>query len=531
MQGPLDLEEICAAPNISEVVPLTRSGLELFIAQHPDRTDATFALANILLQSGEYESAASLYLRALESGEHSAALHCNLGVLFRLQGTLPDAASHLRRALEISPDLAAAHYHLAQVLLADGSAAAAKTKLEQLVRLKPNHAPSRVLLGELLLSDGAEQDAVAQFLAALQFEPEFLPAHLRLGEVGFAEGKRIYEQGRFHDALRHWREVFRKHPAALRSSAIVVREFERIFRNYRDEAAAEKSLNAFSLAIRETPPDLHDYYELFCVFLFSVGLLPEMYVAKDETEEDFSYWLGQLQDNNEYPYARFRLSLAHCYRGSLDSAFDELTAVRDALPDTKRASLRLTECIAFVQKLRRIVRDGAGTAVTASGDDWEAHGILGDLQRRAWEKTGAAPAEAGKWKALEFAPEEASLWRRHNFAPDDAAAWRTGGFSDPRQAARWLKGGFLPGEAQRWNAALEQPVETIIQCRAVGFRSPEEAREWLRVFMFPSEAIQWRDAGLTPADAVIAMGDGIHDAFAAAALKKEKVASGGSESE
>ncbi len=519
---PLEIEELCSAPNIAEVVPLTAPGLEEFISDNQQRADAKFSLANIYLQSSNYDRAETLYLEALEQSDNQAEIYCNLGILYRLTANLEAAGTAFKKALEISPDLATAHYHLAHVLLAQGADGAAKTKLEQLVRLKPGHYPARVLLGELLLSSGSKEDALSQFNAAISIEPDYLPAHIKLGEVGFKEGKWIYGKGDFHGALSRWQEAFSKHPAALRSSPLVVRELEKIYHKFREDGVFERELQKFALKTQDERPQSSDYYELMCRFLFSTALMPEMYVAENETAEDYERWTQQLETGEAYPYAKFRRSLALCYRGELDEAFDELAEVRDTLPETKRASLRISECISFVQKLRRIIREGAGEIVQATKDDWEANGILGDLQRKAWEKTGVSPQEAGLWKSEAFSPEEAVLWRRYNLSFKEAAAWRGGGFFDPKEAVRWQKGGFTPEEAAGWSKQLEQPIETVIQCRAVGFEDPHEAAQWLRVFMFPSEAAQWRDAGLTPAEAVIAIGDGIHDAFVAAQRKKEK---------
>jgi Flp pilus assembly protein TadD/4-amino-4-deoxy-L-arabinose transferase-like glycosyltransferase len=112
----------------------------------------------------------------------------NLGAILLQTGDLDTAESLFRQVIAHNPEFADARANLAVALMRKGDVTAATAELREVVRLKPRRAGGYVNLGNALLSRGDTQGASESLKQALQLDPESPEAWQGLGEVQRQQG-------------------------------------------------------------------------------------------------------------------------------------------------------------------------------------------------------------------------------------------------------------------------------------------------------------------------------------------------------
>jgi tetratricopeptide (TPR) repeat protein len=183
-------------------VPDARAAFE---KSAPDLPEAHYALANLLLHSGELADAEQHYLNAIRNRPVYAEAHNNLGNLYASQSRLDEARSQLDEALRINPAFAEAHNNLARVYASQNRMPEAIEQARRSVQLKPEYAEARYNLARLLQETGAAQAAFSEYRALLEAHPRMIEAHLAFGQA-------LGDSGRLEAAVAEFREVLRLRP-------------------------------------------------------------------------------------------------------------------------------------------------------------------------------------------------------------------------------------------------------------------------------------------------------------------------------
>ena len=118
--------------------------------------EAQYALANLLVKTGDSSSAMQYYLDAIRQRPSYAEAHNNLANLYADQGRFDDARSELEQALRVNPAFAEAHNNLARVLAVQKHVPEALEHARRAVVLNPGDAGARYNLGRLLQETGSQ---------------------------------------------------------------------------------------------------------------------------------------------------------------------------------------------------------------------------------------------------------------------------------------------------------------------------------------------------------------------------------------
>lgn len=155
-------------------------------------------------RNGDFQSAAELYQRLLESGP-DADVCLNLGNVLYALGRPDAAAERFRQSVELDPTLAEAWNNLGNCLGDLGHADEAVRAFRRAVATEPDYALAWENLGSLL-DDAGESDGAAQaYRQALAIEPDNADSHRALATV-------LEDAGLGSEARHHWREYVEREP-------------------------------------------------------------------------------------------------------------------------------------------------------------------------------------------------------------------------------------------------------------------------------------------------------------------------------
>jgi len=104
----------------------------------PTHVDALINLGMLSYEVGDFENAASCFLRAVSIDAENAVAQFNLGSVLDELGQLDVARQHLRLAVRLDPHYADAHYNLAFVCDKLGSSLEARQHWQQYIHLDPS---------------------------------------------------------------------------------------------------------------------------------------------------------------------------------------------------------------------------------------------------------------------------------------------------------------------------------------------------------------------------------------------------------
>jgi tetratricopeptide (TPR) repeat protein len=166
----------------------------------PHHADSLHLLGMIEYNAGNFETAISLILRALEQNSNEAAYYSNLGTIYHAQGRVDEAAGCYRQAVGLQPDLATAHYNLGTILQGQEKLDEAARCYEQALLLHPHLAEAHYNLGNVLQAQEKLDEAIQCYERALAIEPAKYEALHNLGNA-------LQSQDKLEDARRCYEQV------------------------------------------------------------------------------------------------------------------------------------------------------------------------------------------------------------------------------------------------------------------------------------------------------------------------------------
>ena len=158
-----------------------------FLERHyPERYDVAFFRARIYEENGDYDSAAALYMSALDKEPDEgevASIYCHAGICFRELGRLDDAVSALDRARELNPSLKEIHNQLGYCYYRRGEYLKAIEAFEAAIALDPGSAIDYANIASNLRKLGMHSDAMRFYDLALELDPSLDWARKQRQEV------------------------------------------------------------------------------------------------------------------------------------------------------------------------------------------------------------------------------------------------------------------------------------------------------------------------------------------------------------
>ena len=151
----------------------------------PNHLHVYFNYANLLSQHpSRYEEAEHYYKVTLRVRPGMSEAHMNYGNLLIKTGDLESALSHYQKAIEQKPDYADAYYNLATTYLRKNDSASCEKYLRKTLSLDSNHIHALINLATLLMEDNSiksRKEAMELFQRILVTDPRNEAAYFNLG--------------------------------------------------------------------------------------------------------------------------------------------------------------------------------------------------------------------------------------------------------------------------------------------------------------------------------------------------------------
>ena len=158
-------------------------------AEAPQREDISYAFAEALIQSGNYDQAGGVLSNALRLHPDSPGLIEAQGDLYLQQDQNEQAKQAYLRCLEINPLLPGARFSLAKAYLGLHQPQAARQQLEKVLQTQPENADANAQLARMAFDAGRLEEAERLIAKALQADPENRVANETLAEIEIREGR------------------------------------------------------------------------------------------------------------------------------------------------------------------------------------------------------------------------------------------------------------------------------------------------------------------------------------------------------
>ena len=120
------------------------------------------------------------YERVIQSDPNSVALHDDVAQIYLELGRADEAATHFATSAKLKPESAATHFNLGTSLAVSGRVDEAMTELRRALTIQPDYARAHNNLGGLLLQRGRTNEALDHIREAVRLEPANIEAHTNL---------------------------------------------------------------------------------------------------------------------------------------------------------------------------------------------------------------------------------------------------------------------------------------------------------------------------------------------------------------
>lgn len=211
------------------------------VARYPDDLSLRQGFIHLLQERRDYAAAAAQCRALLGRIPDNPWFHGGLGDILSLQGKYGEAIAEYREMQRLAPGLAAPCIQIGVALAKQGKFSEAAAELGRALEISPGSEVARTCLAEVLDAQGRPEDAraVAGLDAARQHRDRRSEG-IFLGRTGGV----YHRQGRFQEALRHYRSALEVHRAA---------------RNHRGEADVLDGVGDACLALGDLSGALESY--------------------------------------------------------------------------------------------------------------------------------------------------------------------------------------------------------------------------------------------------------------------------------
>ena len=152
-----------------------------------------------------------------------------------------------------------------------------------------------VQFGELLLELGKKEDAKVALEKAHALRPLDPQARDKLCHFEFERGHEYFDREDYEQAFRIWGAAELRFSPAFRTNQELAISLRECMRRFEKAGVLETERKGFEKALREgsaTQPQAHRF---FMRYLFSIGLIPEMYTPFEALEQEEERWKKSLE--------------------------------------------------------------------------------------------------------------------------------------------------------------------------------------------------------------------------------------------
>lgn len=495
-------------------LPATEASIAEILESKPRHFPALFALGYLQLRGGSYKGAIESFTTACEVDSSSAEARYNLGMALFADQQYEEAVRELRKAVLKRKDFSLGYYRLGKVLEQIGDRENAISNYRKSLRVEPEQPRVLMALAEL----ASDEESKECYRLAYEINSDLEAARDVLAEQEVQKGIFQFDQGALEEAFAIWGQAYRKFPRSFSAYQAIVEELRVRVRESLTSGMREKSVARYWKSFESKPEQKEKLaYPLINLCLFSIGLLPELWLARDELTSKLDYWKDQSWNEDVVPYAVYRYGIVLAYLGEFEEAKRELERARDHMPSSKHEGIKIEEVIELVKELVALHKS-KGDSISpdeSSDQEWAKCGFEDAFQVKAWRAIGVKPDVARAWREAGFSAQQAGKWLESKIVVEQARQWRDNHFEDAAEVRKWVRSEISPHEARRWKKSFPEDPLISIQCIQAGFVDPELAARWMKLFTFPSEAIRWIELDFSPQDAAVWLRQGVSDPFEA----------------
>jgi tetratricopeptide (TPR) repeat protein len=280
--------------------------LDLLARAHklaPEDTDIILLLARLSMSQNYFEDAIPLLESGLKVAPKRADLHAALGESYFMTDRVEKAIEEFKVLMTLNPSapsyasLGLSYRHL-------GRFDEARHYFQDGLRLDPHNASCLFNIGYIEERQGNQAAAERLFQQALKSNPNFSEALLELANLRIAD-KRFEEAATL---LRRYVKVSRDPASGYYKLAMVERSLHQT-------EAAQKDLDLFQAASKDSSPGTHPYQHLFEYLDSRSNLAPLARTQLDESE-----LLEQVKKHPDRPQDLYLLAETYLKLGKLDDA-------------------------------------------------------------------------------------------------------------------------------------------------------------------------------------------------------------------
>ena len=327
------------------------------------------------LESGQYETAAEAFRKAVAADPADYSAHFNLALAYGFLARDAEGIAEYRKALELKPGLYEAELNCGLLLLRRKDADA-EALLEAAAAQKPDQFRPRYYLAEAEAQAGALDRAEASYRRALELDAKSAAAEAGLGRV-------LAREGKLADAAPHYRQAAALDPkyrslllelAGAYEKAHQPAEAAAIYRDFAGDPAAQAHLGqllldgkqyAEAVPVLETAyagePSTTNAVALAMAYVFSgqpvkAAPLMQKAVAAEPANFEFRMMYGRaLRDARQFPLAGAQFAEAGKLKPDAVEAWRELGDALYMAGDLPRA-------LAAFDQARQLGENTAGLA-------------------------------------------------------------------------------------------------------------------------------------------------------------------------
>jgi protein O-mannosyl-transferase len=167
-------------------------------------------------ERGDYDTAISLYTRALELNPESAEASYNRALAYQARGDSTRALADYNRAIELRPRYAEAHNNRGNLYASGGQFETAIRDFTQAIRLRPNYTEALANRGHAFQEIGRCREAVDDYSRAIAAKPDFA--------AGYHDRAAAYYQLKDYD--RAWADLRTCRQLGLEPNPELIRRLE-----------------------------------------------------------------------------------------------------------------------------------------------------------------------------------------------------------------------------------------------------------------------------------------------------------------
>ncbi len=336
------ISRLYPAPPAVDLMRVDIEGLSIEEIRKQLSEEELWQAGNHFLKQRQFILADVYYEHALKKNKELLKVRALRGLVRLCLGEYKKANTILSKILLNDTPLEDARLWLAYIRFKEEKLRSVSHQLNLVIKHggKQSSSSALYILRAMLSIKTAKIDEAEKALhEGLLLQDEYVIRYI-LACMGFLKGEELFRSGDFKNSIYTWvRYASLSGDAWTGISDIVV-----FFNSLSKDAAYKKKLSDMKKQLSDSK-DKELFYWYVCYLLCGLSLLPEFYESYESIEERTRFWKAKSRASTSYPYAHFCYALCLLYGGHPDEAYEELMAVRDKIPASKKGYFKIDQLI------------------------------------------------------------------------------------------------------------------------------------------------------------------------------------------